>query len=73
MAETLSHAGPAGPSTATNKENRQLVTDEPVELEKYPVEFEKIMDSYREISKLCLISIKENQKITTCNRLDLET
>ena len=42
-------------------ENRQLVTDEPVEFEKYPVEvqdFRKITENFRGIYGIYLNSIK---------------
>ena len=59
---------------AMNAENRPLVTDEPVEFEKYPVEvqdFREITHHLRGIYRIFLV--KNNGKITTCNRLDLET
>ena len=58
------------------RENRQLVTDEPVEFEKQPVEGQdcrKITDHFRGICRMYHNSIKENRKMSTCNRLDLET
>ena len=57
-------------------ENRQLVTNEPVEFEKYPVEFQdcrKIIDHFREIYRIYPNLIKENWRMSTCNRLDLQT
>ena len=57
-------------------ENRQLVTDEPVELEKYPVEVQdcrKITDWFRRIYGIYPNLIKENRRMSTCNRLDLQT
>ena len=53
------------------RENRQIVTNEPVEFEEHPVEFQdvrKITDHFRGIHR-----IKENQRMSTCNRLDLQT
>ena len=57
-------------------ENRQLVTDDPVEFEKLPVEVQdcrKITDHFRGIYRIYLNLIKENRKMSTCNRLDLQT
>ena len=57
-------------------ENRQLVTNEPVELEKQSVEVQdymKITDHFRGIYKIYLNLIKENQRMSTCNRWDLQT
>jgi hypothetical protein len=57
-------------------ENRQLVTNEPVEFEKYPVEVQdcrKVTDCFRGIYRIHPNSIKENQRMSTCNRLDLQT
>jgi hypothetical protein len=56
-------------------ENRQLVTDEPVEFEKSPVEVQdcrKITDHFRGIYRMYLNSIKENRRMSTCNRLHLQ-
>ena len=55
-------------------ENRQLVTDELFEFEKYPVEvqdFKKITKHYKEIYKIYPNLINKNQRMSTCNRLDL--
>ena len=57
-------------------ENRQLVTDEPVEFEKWPVEVEdcmKIIDYFRGIYRIYPSLTKENRRMSTCNRLDLQT
>ena len=57
-------------------ENRQLVTDELVELEKQPVEVQdcrKITDRFRGIYRIYPNLIKENQRMLTCNQLDLQT
>ena len=54
----------------------QLVTDEPVEFEKQPVrvqDFRKITDLFRGIYRIYSNLIKENRRMSTCNRLDLET
>ena len=60
--------------------NRHLVTDEPVEFEKWPVEVHqdcsKITDHFRGIHRiLCPNFIKENwpKDMSTCNQLDLQT
>ena len=56
--------------------NRQLVTDEPVEFEKQPVEVQdcrKITDYFRRIYRIYPNLIKENRRMSTCNRLDLQT
>ena len=56
-------------------ENWQLVTDEPVEFEKLPVEVQdrkKITDHFRGIYKIYPNSIKENRRMSTCNLLDLQ-
>ena len=58
------------------RENRQLVTYEPVEFEKYPVEVQdcrKITDHFRGIYRIYLNLIKENRRMSTRNRLDLQT
>ena len=58
------------------RENRQLVTDEPVEFEKYPVEVEdcrKITHQFGGIYRINPNLIKENRRISKCNRLDLQT
>ena len=57
-------------------ENRQLVTDEPVEFEKQPVEvqdFRRITDHFRGIYGIYLKFIQKILRIPTCNRLDLQT
>ena len=57
-------------------ENRQLVTDEPVVFEEKPVEVQdckKITDHFRETFGIYPNLIKENQRMSTCNRLDLQT
>jgi hypothetical protein len=61
-----------------NRENRPLVTDEPVEFEKDSVEvqdFRKIADHFRGIWRIYLnLAQTLNREITTCHqRLDLET
>ena len=54
----------------SNKRGKQqLVTNGPVEFEK----FIEHIDHFRGIQRVCLDIIKKNQKITTCNRMDLET
>ena len=58
------------------KENQHLVTNEPVEFGKFPVEVQdckKITDHFREIYKIYPNLIKENQRMSTWNRLDLQT
>ena len=57
-------------------ENRQFITNEPVEFEKWPVEAQdcrKITDHFRGIYRIYPNLIKENWRISTCNRLDLQT
>ena len=57
-------------------ENRRLVTDEPVEFEKQPVEaqdYRKIDDHFRGSYRIYPNLIKENRRMSTCNRLDLQT
>ena len=57
-------------------ENRQLVTDEPVEFEKEPVEVQdcrRITDHFRGIYRIYPNLIKENWRMSTYNRLDLQT
>ena len=57
-------------------ENRQLVTDEPVEFDEKPVEVQdgkKIAGHYRGICRICPNLMKENRRMSTCNRLDLQT
>ena len=50
-------------------ENRQLVTNEPVEVQ----DCRKITDYFRGIYRISPRLIKENQRMSTCNRLDLQT
>ena len=57
-------------------ENWQLVTDEPVEIEKSPVEvqdFRKITDRFRRIYRIWPNLVMENRRMSTCDRLDLQT
>ena len=58
-------------------ENQQLVTDEPVEVEKRPVEVpdcKKITDHFGGIYRRIYPKLtKENRRVLTCNRLDLQT
>ena len=57
-----------------NWENRPLVTDEPAEFGKLPVEVQdlrKIIDDFRGVYEIYLTLIKKNQKISTCNQLDV--
>ena len=57
-------------------ENRQLVTNEPVEFKNEPVEVldcRKITDHFRGIQIMCPNLVKENRRMSTCNRLDLQT
>ena len=57
-------------------ENQQLVTNEPVEFEKEPVEvqdYRKITDHFRGIYRIYPNLTKENRRMSTCNRLDLQT
>jgi hypothetical protein len=54
-------------------ENRQLVTNEPVEFEKLPVEVQDYRKKYGRIYRIYPNSIKENRRMSTCNRLDLQT
>jgi hypothetical protein len=57
-------------------ENWQLVTDEPVEFEKIPVEVQdcrKITNHFRGIYGIYPDLIKENRRMSTCNRSDLQT
>ena len=57
--------------------NRWLVTDEPVEFEIKPFEvgdFRRITDHFRGIyRRIYSKGMKQNQKMSTCNRLDLES
>jgi hypothetical protein len=50
-------------------ENRQLVTDEPVEVQ----DCRKFKDHCRGINRIYPTSIEENRRMSTCNRLDLQT
>ena len=57
-------------------ENRQLVTDEPAEFAKSPVEVQdcrKITDKFRGVYGIYPNLLKENRRMSTCNRLDLQT
>ena len=59
-----------------NRVNHLLVTDEPVESGKQPVEVEGFMiiiDHFRGIHRIFPLFTKKKQKISTCNQLDLET
>ena len=50
--------------------------NEPVEFEKYPVEVQgcrKITDHFRGICRIYPNLVKENRRVSTCNRLDLQT
>jgi hypothetical protein len=58
------------------RENLQLVTDELVEFEKLLVEVQdckEITDCFRGIYRIYPNLIKENRRMSTCNRLDLQT
>jgi hypothetical protein len=50
-------------------ENWQLVTNEPVEVQDY----KKTIDHSRGIYRICPNLTKENRRVSTCNRLDLQT
>ena len=57
-------------------ESRRLVTNEPVEFEKSPVEVQdcrKITDHFRGIYRIYPNLIKENRRMSTYNRFDLRT
>ena len=57
-------------------ENRQSITNEPVEFEKWPVEVQdcrKITDHFWGIYRIYPNLIRENRRMLTCNRLDLQT
>ena len=57
-------------------ENRQLGTDEPVEFEKNPVEgqtFRRIPDHFLGIYRIYRNLMKENRRMSTWNRLDMQT
>ena len=56
-------------------ENRQIVTNEPVEFEKQPVEVQdcrKDTDHSKGIHSLYPKLMKENRRLSTCNQLDLQ-
>ena len=50
-------------------ENRLLVTDEPVEVQ----DCRRITDHFRGIYRIFPILLKEHRRMSTCNRLDLQT
>jgi hypothetical protein len=50
-------------------ENRQLGTDEPVEIQ----DCRKITDHFREIYRIYPTLINKIQRMSTCDRLDLQT
>jgi hypothetical protein len=55
-------------------ENQQLVIDEPVEFEKYPVKVKncrKITDHSRRIYRIYPNFIKGNRRMSTCYRMDM--
>ena len=52
-----------------NGENGLQVTNEPIEVQ----DFRKIIDHLRGVYGIYLKLIQKNQKITTCNHLDLES
>ena len=57
-------------------ENWKSVTDEPVEFEKKVVEGQdcrKLTDHFRGIYRIYPNLVKENRRMPTCNRLDLQT
>ena len=57
-------------------EHWKLVTNEPVEFEKELVEvqdYKKITNHFKGICKICPNLIKENRRMSTCNRLGLQT
>ena len=56
-------------SKPMTRENRQLVTDEVVEVE----DCRKITNHFTGIYRLYPNSIKENRRMSTCNRLELQT
>ena len=56
-------------SRAMIGENRQLVTNEPVEVHKC----RKITDRFRGFYRIYPNLIKGNRRMSTCNRLDLQT
>ena len=58
------------------RESRQLVTNEPVEFEKYLVKVQdcrRITGHFRGIYRIYPNLIQENRRMSTCNRLDLQT
>ena len=62
--------------TSTIGEKRQLISNEPVEFEKLLVEVgdcRKITDHFRGIYRIYPNLIKEDWRMSTCNRLDLQT
>ena len=63
-------------STSMIRENRQLVTDESVEFEKQPVAVQDCRentDHFRGICRIYPNLVKENRRMSTCKRLDLQT
>jgi len=59
-----------------NMEIQLLVTDELVDIEEWLVQvqdFRRIFDQFRGIHELYLNLMKNHWKMSTCNRLDLET
>jgi hypothetical protein len=57
-------------------ENRQLVTNESAEFEKLPAKIQDckvVIDHLRGIYRIHPNLIKENQRMSTWNRLDLQT
>ena len=59
---------------AMTGENRQLVTDEPVEFRKQPVEvqdYRKITDHFRGIYRIYPNSMKKNRRMSTCKLVGL--
>ena len=52
-----------------NGENGLQVTNEPIEVQ----DFRKIIDHLRGVYGIYLKLIQKNQKITTCNHLDLKS
>ena len=53
-----------------------VVTNEPIEVGKSPVEvedFRKKTEHFRGINRIYLKVMKKTQKVSTCNQLDLET
>ena len=65
-----------GPSGTMIAENQQLVTNEPVEFEKKPVEVQDCRlctDHFRGIYKIYPNLKKDNHRLSTLNWLDLQT